>query len=219
MKLPVIAAVLATLAASSGELKPVERKQTLTSSDGVLTVENHDTGKGGTMPELVTTLRWKDDKGVSHAKVIGGKDERLGWVESVGVFSTKSGPTYVLLAEDKLATTSYALVLHAFRRGPGGTTLGEVPDFFPSFEDESRDSALAVEYSRIRGLDVFPRPLEARLDETGGRVLVALFPATPPRKSAAKTNVQSPQFFYLVLEADRLVVSGLDADERTVLTP
>ena len=76
MKLVLIAAVLATLAASSGEIKPVERKQTLTSSDGVLTVENTDTGKGGTMPDLVTTLRWKDDKGASHAKVIGDGSAR-----------------------------------------------------------------------------------------------------------------------------------------------
>lgn len=211
-------AVLAAVATT--DVRPIERKASVTSSDGVVTVQNVDTGKGGTMPELVTTVTWKDGKGASR-KTVFEDEGRLGWVESIGVFATKPGPTYVLIAEDKQATTTFELRMVAFRRSADGTSLDEAPDFFPSLDGESgAASEIAVEYHRRRGVDVFPRPLEARIDEAAGRVTVAIFPEAANAKRGPKIeNAEPAQSFSLVLEGDRLVAADLDDADRKVLFP
>lgn len=217
--LPLLAPAFLAAVAST-EVKPIERKASVTSSDGVVTVQNVDTGKGGTMPALVTTVSWKDETGESH-KTVFEDERRVGWVESIGVFPAKSGTTYVLVAEDKQATTTFELRMVAFRRGAGGASLDEVPDFFPSLDGESgAASEIAIEYHRRRGVDVFPRPLEARIDEVAGRVTVAIFPEAANAKKAARVEKAEPsQSFSLVLEGDRLVAADLDDADRKVLFP
>ncbi len=221
MTLALIFALLATEptavpTAKGTTLQPVERRASVVSSDGVLTVENKDTGKGGTMPELVTTVRWKDGSRTFE------DDERLGWVESIASFSTPSGMVYVLLAEDKLATTSFALNLFAFRLTDG--KLVDAETFLPSLEGGERHFALTIEYSRPRGIDVFPRTLEARVEEAAGRIVVSLFPEAAkgrPRApgGAKQTQAFALQSFSLVLETDHLAVVDLEDEDKALLSP
>lgn len=214
-----LALLFAVLAAPvTASFKPVPRAKTVVSSDGAITVTNTDTGKGGTMPAWITTLSWKDDKGAPRRQVFDDESGRLGWVESVGVFATTEGPVYVLVAEDKLATTSYELALRAFRRGKGGSTLEPVADFFPALrEGDVAGPELVLEYDRPRGTQVFPRPLEARVEEGAGRVVVGLFPRWQPGSTVAEAS--PTRAFSLVLDGNRLRAEDLDDAERASLFP
>lgn len=207
------AAVLLSLALLAAPPAKVERRTSVTSSDGALTATNADTGLGGTMPDLVTTLSWKSAKGGAR-KLELRDDERLGWVESIGVIATKSGPVYVVIAEDKLATTTYALVLRAYRIAPTGA-LEEVPELFPAIEEGSeRGSTLSFEYSRRRGVDVFPRPIEARIDEASRTISLHLYPAN--RKAGDATPSQTVE---LTLDGSRFTIPALDDATKSQLLP
>jgi len=153
--------------------RPVAR-EVLHATDGGLSVWNYDSGMGESRPDWTTTLRWMDAQGL-HDLVFDGESGRLGWVEAVGTFATHDGPVYVLVSEDKLGATDYATLVSAFRLVSNGG-LRDARGFFPRGLPGVNEagSAVAWEYVRRAGGDVFPRPIEARLDENDGRIDVFL---------------------------------------------
>lgn len=212
---------IAMLLAAPAPVTKIERKATIVSSDGVLTAKNADAGDGGTMPNLVTTLAWKDASGKPRELELR-EESRIGWVESIGVIPTRAGGIYVVIAEDKLATTTYSLELRAYRFSADRTTLEEAADFFPSLEAEGeRSAALSVEYPRRRGIDVFPRPVEARVDEDAKRISLALFPtARNVSKAAAGSVSTTPSSVVdLTLDGVRIAPPALNDAARSLLVP
>jgi hypothetical protein len=163
------------------------------------------------MPDLVTTVRWTDDAGAPRARRFDSEVGRLGWVEAIAEYSTARGTVYVLIAEDKHATTAFATTLLALRIAPGGKRLERVAGFFPAIDGASGDRAeLGWAYRRLRGPSS-ARPIHVLVDRRS-ELHVELHPAAFFTERAAKR-----QRFTLSRRDARLVARGLDRPTREAL--
>jgi len=197
------------VAAGIPGLTPVGNDPVVYSSDWEIAVWNYNSHLGGTMPDVVNTLRWYDN-GQRRDSVLDMETGSLGWVEGIATFGTPAGPVYVLISEQKRATACYATRLTAFRIAKGQRALQDVRGFFPSMPGTSKDGAsIEWEYYRQRGDEVFPRPFEVRIDEKLQRLRVWVFPEACVGSGPAPVKGKHHEF-ELTLAEDKLIAHGLD---------
>jgi hypothetical protein len=208
------------LLAAAVLLQPMKPQEVVHPPDHALAVWTWDSGLGGTMPDLIQTVRWTDGD-LAREQVFGSENVRLGLVEAVERFESNSGPVYVIVGEDEHTTTEFAVVLTAWRIRHGKATLEPATGFFAGvpgvrFDD---DSTLQWQYTRVRGpadgAEVFPRPIEVRLDEAAKEIRVSIFPDAE-RERARKTPLakMKRREFTLAMKDGVLTAVGLDAGDR-----
>lgn len=169
------------------------------------------------MADYTITFTWTDGQTQRKSVRYSGRDSQ-GWVESIGVFRTSAGPVYVIVNQGKWSTSDYSIGISAFRIKKGAEELDLVAGFFPAIPGCSEDgSSILWEHKRLRGVDVFPRPFEVRVDEEHPCLRVWVLPRAALWWDGLE-ELTGGRIITLSLQGDRLTCPDFgDVDKQAIV--